>query len=242
MTATGRRSTRSRCSRTDSSDAACCSISPASAGCRGSSPASTSSPRTWRRPSASRGCACGRGRHPADAHRPRAAGWPSWGPGTRPSTRPGLHPTAMEFMAGAGVAVLGSDGNNDTAPSSTEGVDFPDPRARDHRDGDPPARLPAVRGSAARPASARAAGSSCSWPRRCGSWADRLAPQPGGRVLTPARVRARAPAAAPARKNLSACARAKTGVRGGRSSCRSCTAAGCSALRYLRARAPSCRW
>ena len=32
---------------------------------------------------------------------------------------------AMRFLAERGVAVLGSDGNNDTAPSSTEGVDFP---------------------------------------------------------------------------------------------------------------------
>jgi kynurenine formamidase len=37
----------------------------------------------------------------------------------------GLHPTAMPLVAERGVAVLGSDGNNDTAPSSTEGVDFP---------------------------------------------------------------------------------------------------------------------
>lgn len=39
--------------------------------------------------------------------------------------RAGLHPTAMEFLARRHVAVLGSDGNNDTAPSSTQGVDFP---------------------------------------------------------------------------------------------------------------------
>ena len=31
----------------------------------------------------------------------------------------------MEFVGARGVAALGSDGNNDTAPSSTEGVDFP---------------------------------------------------------------------------------------------------------------------
>jgi kynurenine formamidase len=31
----------------------------------------------------------------------------------------------MEFVAARGVATLGSDGNNDTAPSSTEGVGFP---------------------------------------------------------------------------------------------------------------------
>jgi kynurenine formamidase len=42
-----------------------------------------------------------------------------------PASKAGLHPTAMSFLADRGVAVLGSDGNNDTAPSTTEGVDFP---------------------------------------------------------------------------------------------------------------------
>jgi kynurenine formamidase len=37
----------------------------------------------------------------------------------------GLHPTAATFLADRGVAALGSDGNNDTAPSTTEGVAFP---------------------------------------------------------------------------------------------------------------------
>jgi len=37
----------------------------------------------------------------------------------------GLHPTAMTFFADRGVAALGSDGNGDTAPSTTEGVAFP---------------------------------------------------------------------------------------------------------------------
>ncbi len=31
----------------------------------------------------------------------------------------------MTFIAERGVAALGRDGNSDTAPSSTEGVDFP---------------------------------------------------------------------------------------------------------------------
>ena len=39
--------------------------------------------------------------------------------------RAGLHPGAMEFLADRRVAVLGGDGNNDTAPSPTEGVGFP---------------------------------------------------------------------------------------------------------------------
>jgi kynurenine formamidase len=37
----------------------------------------------------------------------------------------GLHPTAATFLADREVAALGSDGNNDTAPSTTEGVAFP---------------------------------------------------------------------------------------------------------------------
>ena len=37
----------------------------------------------------------------------------------------GLHPTAMAFVAERRVAALGSDGNSDTAPSTTEGVAFP---------------------------------------------------------------------------------------------------------------------
>ena len=47
------------------------------------------------------------------------------GPWNTPEVKAGLHPTAMEFVGARGVAVLGSDGNNDTAPSSTEGVDYP---------------------------------------------------------------------------------------------------------------------
>jgi kynurenine formamidase len=37
----------------------------------------------------------------------------------------GLHPTTASFLADRRVAALGSDGNNDTAPSTTEGVGFP---------------------------------------------------------------------------------------------------------------------
>jgi kynurenine formamidase len=39
--------------------------------------------------------------------------------------RAGLHPSALELLAERRVGVLGSDGNNDTAPSAVEGVDFP---------------------------------------------------------------------------------------------------------------------
>jgi kynurenine formamidase len=37
----------------------------------------------------------------------------------------GLHPTTALFLAERRVAALGSDGNSDTAPSTTEGVAFP---------------------------------------------------------------------------------------------------------------------
>jgi kynurenine formamidase len=47
------------------------------------------------------------------------------GPWNTSEAKAGLHPTAMRFVAARGVATLGSDTNSDTAPSSTEGVDFP---------------------------------------------------------------------------------------------------------------------
>ena len=47
------------------------------------------------------------------------------GPWDTAATRAGLHPTAMAFVAERRVAALGSDGNSDTAPSTTEGVAFP---------------------------------------------------------------------------------------------------------------------
>jgi kynurenine formamidase len=47
------------------------------------------------------------------------------GPWDASTARAGLHPTAVEYLADRQVAVLGSDGNNDTAPSVVEGVDFP---------------------------------------------------------------------------------------------------------------------
>ena len=47
------------------------------------------------------------------------------GPWDTPQAKAGLHPTAVSFLADRRVAVLGSDGNNDTAPSTTEGVGFP---------------------------------------------------------------------------------------------------------------------
>ncbi|WP_327065410.1 cyclase family protein [Kitasatospora sp. NBC_01302] len=47
------------------------------------------------------------------------------GPWNAAEARAGLHPTAMGFLADRQVAALGSDGNSDTAPSTTEGVAFP---------------------------------------------------------------------------------------------------------------------
>jgi kynurenine formamidase len=47
------------------------------------------------------------------------------GPWDTAGNKAGLHPTAMSPLAGRGIVALGSDGNSDTAPSSTEGVAFP---------------------------------------------------------------------------------------------------------------------
>jgi kynurenine formamidase len=47
------------------------------------------------------------------------------GPWNAAEQRAGFHPAAMELLADRSVAALGSDGNNDTAPSLVEGVDFP---------------------------------------------------------------------------------------------------------------------
>jgi kynurenine formamidase len=41
------------------------------------------------------------------------------------NAKAGLHPTAVPFLAERRIAVLGSDGNSDTAPSTTEGIGFP---------------------------------------------------------------------------------------------------------------------
>jgi kynurenine formamidase len=47
------------------------------------------------------------------------------GPWNTRQSKAGLHPTALRFVASRAVAALGSDGNSDTAPSTTEGIDFP---------------------------------------------------------------------------------------------------------------------
>ncbi|GGT24210.1 cyclase [Streptomyces kurssanovii] len=55
-------------------------------------------------------------------HRLRRTGLGPWNAAT---ARAGLHPTALEFLAERKVAVLGGDGNNDTAPSAVEHIAFP---------------------------------------------------------------------------------------------------------------------
>jgi kynurenine formamidase len=47
------------------------------------------------------------------------------GPWDTPKSKAGLHPTVMPLLTERGVAALGCDGNNDTAPSTTDGVAFP---------------------------------------------------------------------------------------------------------------------
>lgn len=47
------------------------------------------------------------------------------GPWNVAEARAGLHPTLLPLLADRGVALLGSDSNNDTAPSTTAGVEFP---------------------------------------------------------------------------------------------------------------------
>ena len=47
------------------------------------------------------------------------------GPWDTAKAKAGLHPRAASFLAERQVAALGSDGNNDTAPSTTEGIAFP---------------------------------------------------------------------------------------------------------------------
>ena len=48
----------------------------------------------------------------------------SWARGSSEG-KAGLHPTTVLYLAERAIAVLGSDGNGDTAPSTTEGIGFP---------------------------------------------------------------------------------------------------------------------
>jgi len=47
------------------------------------------------------------------------------GPWDAAAARAGLHPAVLPLLAQRRIAALGSDGNNDTAPSTVAGVDFP---------------------------------------------------------------------------------------------------------------------
>lgn len=47
------------------------------------------------------------------------------GPWDAAAARAGLHPAAVEWLADRKIGLLGSDGNNDTAPSVVQGVAFP---------------------------------------------------------------------------------------------------------------------
>jgi len=55
-------------------------------------------------------------------HRTRRA---ELGPWDAATARAGLAPGALEYLTGRKIALLGSDGNNDSAPSPVQGVDFP---------------------------------------------------------------------------------------------------------------------
>ncbi|MFD7438916.1 cyclase family protein [Streptomyces sp. NPDC059861] len=55
-------------------------------------------------------------------HRLRRRGLGAW---DAARARAGLHPGTARFLAERRVAVLGSDGNNDTAPSAVAGIEFP---------------------------------------------------------------------------------------------------------------------
>ena len=55
-------------------------------------------------------------------HRRRRA---ELGPWDAAAARAGLHPSLLSVAAERQIAALGSDGNNDTAPSVADGVDFP---------------------------------------------------------------------------------------------------------------------
>ena len=47
------------------------------------------------------------------------------GPWDAAEARAGLHPAVLPLLAQRRIAALGSDGNNDTAPSAVAGIDFP---------------------------------------------------------------------------------------------------------------------
>ena len=120
-----------------------------------------------------------RGRRPAGSHRPCASPGRARAVG-HARREGGPAPHRARFLAERGVAALGSDGNSDTAPSTTEGIDFP-------------IHVLALNAMGlhlldylqfedlAGAASTRGAGSSCSSPPPCASWRYRIAAQPDRR-------------------------------------------------------------
>ena len=178
----GARSTRSRCSATGCRARGAARHSASCAGSLGSSPASTCSREDLEAAERAQGVQVRDGRHPARANGPSAAAGRA-----RSVEHAGgqgrAAPDGDAVRVRARVAVLGSDGNNDTAPSSTEGVGFPihvlaicamGVHLLDYL------QFEDLRETCVTSAGA---GSFCSPRRRCGSWWHRLAAEPGGRVL-----------------------------------------------------------
>ena len=109
---------------TASPAAACSSMSPARAGCPGWNPASYVTPGDITAAERDQGVRIGQG----DillvrvGHRRRRR---ERGPWDAAALRAGLHPSVLPLLAERQIAALGSDGNNDTAPSVADGVGFP---------------------------------------------------------------------------------------------------------------------
>ena len=125
VTAGGAAVRRSRCSRMGSSAAACCSTFPRLRGVPWLEPGVARLPRpSSRKPQRRQVCPYTKGTSCSCGPVTRAAR-PSSGPWNTAEATAGLHPSARRLIGKRRVAALGSDGNNDTAPSSTEGVGFP---------------------------------------------------------------------------------------------------------------------
>ncbi len=114
---------RSTCSATAWSAAACCSTSPRCGTSTGSTPGSTISRRDLEAAERARAYGSDPGT-PCWCVPVTPGGWPNCRPGI-PRTKAGLHPTAVRFLAERQVTALGSDGNSDAVPSTTEGVGVP---------------------------------------------------------------------------------------------------------------------
>ena len=99
-------------------------------------------------------------------HARRLAETQGWDP---TQAKAGLHPTAASFLADRAIAVLGSDGNNDTAPSTTEGIAFPIHVLALNAIGIPLLDYLQLEDLARSGAPRSSAGNFCSRLRRCGS-------------------------------------------------------------------------